>query len=141
VALKLSQADFFSVSKWIQKLYGCTIISMSKVTPNFKKERPTYYFKQWRKYRGLTQEMLAERIHATASTISQLETGKQGFTNSTLEALAEALNCQPGDLLMRDPLKVDAIWSIQDQFLKATPDQQKQIVYLVDVILKTGTDG
>ena len=114
---------------------------MSKVTPNFKQERPTYYFKQWRKYRGLTQEMLAERIHATASTISQLETGKQGFTNSTLEALAEALNCQPGDLLMRDPLKVDAIWSIQDQFLKATPDQQKQIVYLVDVILKTGTDG
>jgi len=133
VGLKLSQAYFFSVGKWIQKMNESTIISMTKVTPNFKQERPTYYFKQWRKYRGLTQEMLAERIHATPSTISQLETGKQGFTNSTLEALAEALNCQPGDLLMRDPL--NGIWSIQDQLLKAAPEKQKQIEDVVRALL------
>lgn len=122
-------------------MYGCTIVSMTKVTPNFKQERPTYYFKQWRKFRGLTQEMLAERIHATPSTISQLETGKQGFTNSTLEALADALNCQPGDLLMRDPLKTDAVWSLRDKFSKATPELQQRITYLVEVLLRDGTNG
>lgn len=112
-----------------------TIVSMTKVTPNFKQERPKYYFKQWRKYRGLTQEALAERIGVTPSTISQLETAKQGFTNSTLEALAEALTCEPGELLMRDPLQTEAIWSIQEQFAKAKPDLQERIVHVVKVLL------
>lgn len=117
------------------------IISMTKVTPNFKKERPSYFFKQWRKHRGLTQEALGERVGLTASSISQLETGKQGFTDSTLEHIAEALNCSPGDLLMRNPLKEDSVWSIQDQLKKATPEQKQQIIYLVDTILKSGTGG
>lgn len=111
---------------------------MTKVTPNFKQERPTYFFKQWRKHRGLTQEMLAERVGVTPSTISQLEKGKQGFTNSTLEAFAWALNCNPGDLLMRDPTKPNNIWTIQEQLMKATPEQQHQITDFIEFVLKTG---
>ncbi len=111
---------------------------MTKVTPNFKQERPAYFFKQWRKHRGLTQEMLAERIGVSPPTISQIEKGKQGFTNSTLEALAWALNCSPGDLLMRDPTKPNNIWTIQEQLMKATPEQQRQITDFVEFVLKSG---
>ena len=85
---------------------------MSKVHSRLKRERPLYYFREWRKYRGYTQETLADMIGVTASSISQLETGKQGFTDATLESLAYALRCSPGDLLMRDPLDKEAPYSI-----------------------------
>lgn len=75
-------------------------------------QRRRHFVKEWRKYRHLTQDQLAERIGVATSTISQLETGKQGYSQPTLEALAEALMCQPADLLMRNPLEEDAIWSI-----------------------------
>jgi DNA-binding Xre family transcriptional regulator len=80
--------------------------------------------------------MLAERVGMTPSTISQLEKGKQGFTNSTLEAFAWALNCNPGDLLMRDPTKPNNIWTIQEQLMKATPEQQHQISDFIEFVLK-----
>lgn len=61
-----------------------------KVTPIPKPSHPRFFFREWRKYRGLNQEALAEIVGVTTSTISQLETGKQGFTDSTLVALADA---------------------------------------------------
>jgi transcriptional regulator with XRE-family HTH domain len=109
-----------------------------KVFPRFKQPPPRYYFKEWRKHRGLTQEKLGARVDLSASSISQIEHGKQGWTNSTLEALADALNCQPGDLLMRNPLDTEAPWSLWD-LLK--PAQRKQVVGLIEVMVKTGTDG
>ncbi|MDW9814959.1 helix-turn-helix domain-containing protein [Sinorhizobium meliloti] len=111
-----------------------------KVTPHLKPERPRYFFKEWRKKRGLTQEELAETVGVTPSSISQLENGKQGFTDTTLSALAEALSCNPGDLLMRNPLDEDAPWSIWDNVKKASPDKRREIVAVVETMLRTGTD-
>ncbi len=87
-------------------------MSETTVTTRFKKPKARYFFKEWRKYRGYTQAELAEIIGVTAPSISQLESGKQGFTDSTLESLAQALACEPGDLLMRNPLDDAAPWSI-----------------------------
>lgn len=67
-----------------------------------------YFFREWRKHRGLKQEDLADQVGLTASSISQLEHGKQGFTDSTLAALANALGCRPGDLLLWGPGEVEA---------------------------------
>ncbi|MET3601838.1 helix-turn-helix domain-containing protein [Martelella mangrovi] len=115
---------------------------MEKVVPNFKKERPSYFFKEWRKHRRLTQEELASRIGVSASSVSQLENGKQGFTDSTLEAYAWALSCNPGDLLMRNPLEENEMWSIWDQASKADPAKQKQLIDFARYVLsRTGTDG
>lgn len=109
-----------------------------KVFPHFKQPAPRYYFAEWRRYRGLTQEQLGGRVDMTGSSISQIESGKQGWTNSTLESLADALNCQPGDLLMRNPLDTAAPWSLWD-LLK--PAQRRQVVGFMEVMVKTGTDG
>lgn len=108
----------------LQNIFNHTHL-MKKVRPNFKSPRPRYFFKEWRKYRGLTQEGLADIIGVTTSSISQLETGKQGFTDSTLMALAEALNCEPADFLMRNPLDDEAPWSIWETL---KPDQKKQTI-------------
>ncbi|MBX3504456.1 MAG: helix-turn-helix transcriptional regulator [Parvibaculum sp.] len=74
-----------------------------KANPIPKEPVPTSYFRAWRKFRGLTQEQLAERVEMSVSSISQVETGNQGWTDRTLMAFAYALGCEPGDLLRPPP--------------------------------------
>lgn len=77
-----------------------------------KRKKSQYFFREWRDYRGLSQEELAHRIGQTAPSISQLENGKQGFRDVTLLAIAAALDCHPAELLARDPFDRDSVWSI-----------------------------
>lgn len=70
------------------------------------------YLRQWRKYRDLTQEELAERVGMTAPTISQLENNKQGFTGDSLAKIAAALGCSPAALLAYDPKDPESLWPI-----------------------------
>lgn len=93
-----------------------------------KPDKPRYYFKEWRKKAGLTQEQLAERVGVTASSISQLENGKQGFTDTTLEALAWALNCDPADLLGRNPLKDGIVVDIMELLRDRDPDLVRRVI-------------
>ena len=102
-------------------------------------QRRRHFIKEWRKFRHLTQEQLASRLEVAVSSISQLETGKQGYSQPMLEALADALECQPADLLMRNPTVKDAVWSIRDQLQKVEPDRQQDILAVVETMLKTGT--
>lgn len=111
----------------------------NKAIPRLKPSHPRFFFREWRKHRGYNQEELAELVGVTPSTISQLENGKQGFSDSTLTALADALACSPGDLLMRNPLDTDAPWSIWDSVKKSSPEQRAAIVAVVETMLRTGT--
>lgn len=115
---------------------------MDKVKSRLKRPKPKFYFREWRKHRGMTQEDLAAQIGMATPSISQLETGKQGFSDTTLMALSEALNCQPGDLLMRNPLDTEAVWSIWDNI---PPERREQAVKVLKTFAnepkRTGTGG
>lgn len=112
-----------------------------KVRPIPKPRKAHHFIREWRKYRGLTQEQLADRIEQTSGGISQLENGLINYTQPTLEALAVALNCEPGDLLSRDPALDDALYELQKILrLASGPDQQKALRVLREM-LGTGTDG
>ena len=53
--------------------------------------------------RRMTLTELAERVGMTLANLSILKTGKaRAIRFSTLEAICEALGCQPGDLLRFD---------------------------------------
>lgn len=64
------------------------------------------YFREWRKYRELTQEQAAERAKLSQETLSRLENRKIGYTESNLAALAYAYRCEPHELL-RPPNPVE----------------------------------
>ena len=102
------------------------------------KHKPTF-IRQWRKHRGLNQEQLAARVGVTQETISRVERGDIGYTQPMLEACADALNCSPADLIMRDPSREDFMWSIWDQI----PAEKRTVVVdmLQGVIRKSGTKG
>lgn len=54
--------------------------------------------------RRMTLTELSEKVGVTIANLSILKTGKaRAVRFSTLEAICAALDCQPGDLLARDP--------------------------------------
>lgn len=54
--------------------------------------------------RRMTLTELAERVGLTLANLSILKTGKaKAIRFSTLEAICEVLECQPGDLLSFEP--------------------------------------
>ncbi|WP_331373801.1 helix-turn-helix domain-containing protein [Sinorhizobium chiapasense] len=67
--------------------------------------KPRHFIKEWRKYRRLTQEQIASSLGYAVSSLSQLENGKQGYSQAILEALAELLQCTPADLLSVNPIE------------------------------------
>ena len=72
------------------------------------------FIREWRKFRKLTLEQVAERIGVTAGALSQLERGEVAYTQPMLEALASELRCEPADLITRDPAHdatIMMIWS------------------------------
>jgi transcriptional regulator with XRE-family HTH domain len=84
---------------------------------------PRHYVREWRKFRGLTQERLAERTPYTTGAISQLETGRTKYTQDMLEALAAALDCKAGDLISRNPFMESDVISLFGDL----PDDKRRI--------------
>lgn len=76
---------------------GCSFALMAL------RHRHKTFFREWRKYRDLTQERAAARMEFTQENLSRLETGKHGYSQESLEAMAFAYRCSPADLF-RDPL-------------------------------------
>jgi putative transcriptional regulator len=57
--------------------------------------------------RRMTLTELADRIGLTLANLSILKTGKaRAIRFSTLEAICEALDCQPGEILRFEPEQV-----------------------------------
>lgn len=94
-------------------------------------QRRRHYIREWRKFRGLTQEQLADRLEVATSSISQLETGKQGYSQAILEALANALMCEPADLLRRDPNKAG---ELVDLFDSLNDDDRKRAAQIIQAL-------
>jgi transcriptional regulator with XRE-family HTH domain len=109
-------------------------VRVQKVIPNFKPEprfRPAF-IRQWRKHRGITQERLADRAGMSPGNLSNIETGKQPYTQGHMEALADALNCEVVDLLVRDPSDPEGIWTLWE---RARPAERQQIVRVAQALI------
>lgn len=132
-----------------------TMRNMVKVRPRPKKPRAwrRTFIRKWREHRGLSQDRLIERLGAdpdepdqpflTKASLSRIENGKQPYSQRILERLAEALNCDPADLLMRDPSQKDAPWDVYEAVRGLPPEKQADIAKMVKAIpepAKTGTD-
>jgi len=110
---------------------------MSKVVRSrLKPGAPRHFIKQWLRHRGLTQVRLADRIGVTHGALSQLENGKISYTQPMLEALADALQCEPPDLLWREPDSQFGL--ILDYVRKLQPEEQKRVFVILEALRKAG---
>lgn len=71
--------------------------------------RRRHFIREWREFRGLTQQQLADIIGASKTSISRIEDLKQGYTQDFLESCADALGVHVGTLLTRAPTEADRI--------------------------------
>lgn len=87
-----------------------------------------HYLKQWREYRGLTQEQAAERIGWDRSSLARVESQRTPYNQGLLEAAAEAYNCEAWDLLNRNPYKEGELVDFGNALREATPEQRAEII-------------
>jgi transcriptional regulator with XRE-family HTH domain len=97
-------------------------------------DRRRHFIREWRLYRGMTQETLAEMVGTSEASISRVEAGRQNYTQPMVERIADALKTDPGTLLGRNPSVDDPIWAIVSE---ANPLQRKQIVELARALLRS----
>ena len=103
-------------------------------------DRRPNYIRAWRKYRGLSQDKLIDRVvertgKFSKTSLSRLENGKQAYTQNTLEALAWALSCEPADLLTRDPEAPEA--EVIDILARLSPDARRQATAILRALVET----
>jgi hypothetical protein len=81
-----------------------------------------HFLRAWRKKANKTLEQVAEQLHMSHSQLSRIETYKQPYNQELLEALADLYMCDVVDLLIRDPLDPEGMWTIWE---KAIADRRR----------------
>lgn len=119
--------------------YAFSMAKRQLVKPRFKSTfRSRHFFRQWRKYRGMTLERAAELAGMTAGNLSAMERGTQGYTPEGLEGLSKAYKTSPGWLLEVNPLEEG------DGFLtlygRAKPAEKQMLAEIAKTVIKTGTE-
>jgi transcriptional regulator with XRE-family HTH domain len=90
-----------------------------------------HYIREWRKFRGVSQSELAEKIEMGAGHLSRIERGTVAYTQQVLEKVGAALKCTPADLLSRDPAAAEDIWAIYEAM---QPVQRVQLVEIAKML-------
>ena len=108
-----------------------------RLTPKPPEHRrdPTF-LRAWRDFRDLNQDEAAEKMGIDRSTLSKIENGRLPYNQDLLERAALVYGCDPEDLLAIDPLKPDPPKLIYDRLRRASPDVQRQVMDVIDVLLK-----
>jgi len=99
------------------------------------KRGPTF-LREWRKHRGLTQEEAADQIELSQATLSRIETGTYPYTQDFLEKAALAYTCEPAELIMRDPLHTDTLWSIVDQLREVPEEERIRVRAVIEAMIR-----
>jgi len=72
--------------------------------PNDVTLEPTY-FRDWRKFRKLTLEQVADQMGIDPTSISRLERGEAPYDQYSLQQLATIYRCSIPELLYSDPIR------------------------------------
>jgi transcriptional regulator with XRE-family HTH domain len=86
----------------------------------------------------MTLERAGEAVGMSHAQLGRIERGLQPYNQELLERLADLYRTEPASLIMRDPTKEDAIWSLWEQ---AETGQRQEIEKYAEFIVKmrTGT--
>ena len=64
----------------------------------------THYFKEWRVWKGWTQQQLADEMQTTKATVSRIENGTRDWSKGYLEAFSHVVGCASiADPISRPP--------------------------------------
>lgn len=87
----------------------------------------------------MRRNKLAEMSDLSNGAISQLEAGDTLFAQLTLEDLADALQCRPGDILSTDPTKFDQLDEFYLRLARAPQTVRDQAAQVLAAVLDPET--
>lgn len=113
----------------------CRILPGMSESPN--------YLRKWRKFRQLTQMQVLDRLAVmedellpkTGASLSRLENGKQPYSQRVLEALSDIYQCEPADLIGRDP---DKEGKVVDLLHRLDKRRLEQAYAVIEALTRTG---
>lgn len=112
----------------------CDVLQMD----NQSKNGGPNFLREWRVFRGMTQQQLADAVGTNANMVQYLENGERGLSAKWLRRLAPVLDTTFGMILDHDPHNLDsdiiAIWATASNRVK------RQITDVAKAIVRTGTD-
>jgi transcriptional regulator with XRE-family HTH domain len=91
---------------------GDNFLGMRRPLPGFRRareQRRPHYIAEWRAFRGMTQEDLAEAMGTTKATVSRVEDRTHPYSQDFLETAAEVLAVHQSVLLARPPGEADRL--------------------------------
>lgn len=97
-----------------------------------------HYIREWRLYRGLSQEQLAARLGISRPQLSRIESSARDADLSLLANLARELECEPADLIIRDPSDPEGIWGVWDRLGE---HERAQLVRIAKSLMPDRDDG
>ncbi len=105
------------------------------------RQRRRHYIKEWREYRRLTQEQVADRIGISAPNFGRIENNRVPYSQDFLEMAADALMCEPWDLLNVNPLKEGAVLDAIDRFKRFDPEEQAKALDFLEFARRRSGDS
>jgi transcriptional regulator with XRE-family HTH domain len=121
------------------------MVGMSKPTKteSSPSTRDRWYLAEWRQFRELTQEQLAERVGSSKGYISDLENSERRYNQDLLERFAKALDCKPWQLLI-DPSSIptpypEGVDPIANAVRKLPDDQRSVALRIIEAMAKNGS--
>lgn len=101
-------------------------------------ERKPHYLREWRLYRKMTQEQLAEAVGTSKTQISELERFNIELSPKWLRRLAPVLEVQQGHIIDHDPASLDN--DIIDIWTRIPERDRVNAAKALRGFLRTGTD-
>ena len=97
------------------------------------KARSKVFIKEWREFRKLTQDDLAEELGSTKTSVSRLERGEQALTIDVLDELARILKTTRLAILSRAPGEDDDVHAAWE---RAKPADKRRIIEIYTTMKK-----
>ena len=94
--------------------------------------------RKWRKFRGLSQSELAEKVGTSHQVIGYLERGRTELSAKWLRRLADALDTTPGHILSVDPENTEN--DIIDIWSRIPERDRANAAKALRGFIRTGTD-
>lgn len=101
-------------------------------------DRPPHYLREWRRWRKMTQQELADAINTSKSAISDLERFNLQLGPKWLNRIAPVLQTQPGYILDHDPEDVPT--DVIDIWSKIPERDRDRAARVLREFTRTGTD-
>lgn len=87
----------------------------------------------------MSQAELADAVGTNANMIGYLEGGERGLSAKWLRRLSGPLKTNPGFILEHDPRTLPT--DIVEIWINASTEERRQLVNVVQAIVRTGTDN